>query len=74
MSRSKDRVYVVSHPHDIRGIYATWSECEALIRDRRALYQGVTDRRQLRPSWREESFCQPVYMRSRMATMKVGWE
>jgi hypothetical protein len=39
------RVYVVTHPESIRGIYATWPECQAAVAGvRGARYQAVSSR------------------------------
>jgi Caulimovirus viroplasmin len=50
------KVYVVTEPPQIRGIYATWRECEAAVKGvRGARFQGVATREQAEAMLRGEA-------------------
>ena len=52
---AKKKVYVVTEPSEIRGIYDSWPECEAKVKGvRGARYQGVASREQAEAMLRGE--------------------
>jgi ribonuclease H-related protein len=53
--RGRTKVYVVTEPPQIRGIYATWRECEAAVKGvRGARFQAVATREQAEAMLRGE--------------------
>jgi ribonuclease HI len=54
------RVYVVTHPDSIRGVYATWPECQAAVSGvRGARFQAVGSRAQAEAMLRGEAVVLP---------------
>lgn len=55
------KVYVVTHPESIRGIYETWTACKAAVTGvRGARYQAVTDRARAEAMLRGEGVVLPA--------------